>query len=127
MIKWGNFANFQESEFNCNCCGKGGDMMDEDFLGKLQELRSRVGFACRVNSGWRCEAHNVMSGGHKTSAHLSGNAADLGVGRDKAREVIKVAIELGLSVGIDQKGESRFVHIDNKPRSGGHPALWSYA
>tara|TARA_R100000656_G_scaffold33835_1_gene29085 strand:- start:673 stop:1056 length:384 start_codon:yes stop_codon:yes gene_type:complete len=127
MPNWADFINFQESEFNCHCCGRGGDKMDEDFLAKLQELRSRVGFACRINSGWRCKSHNVMSGGFKTSAHLTGNAADLGVDRGQAREVIKVAIELGLSVGIAQKGDSRFVHIDNKPRSGGHPALWSYA
>jgi uncharacterized protein YcbK (DUF882 family) len=131
VLNWEKYINFSQSEFDCKCCGKLGEKMDPEFLDKIQELRTRVGFACKVNSGVRCEVNNLMSNGHKSSAHLTGNACDLGVSHSKAREVIKIAIELGLSVGVSQNGKTgkagRFIHLDNKPRSSGEPALFSYA
>ena len=128
MLNWDKYINFSKSEFDCKCCGKLGEKMDPDFLEKVQELRTTVGFACRVNSGLRCELNNIASGGHPTSAHLTGHACDLGVAQFKAREVIKVAITLGLSVGVSQNGKTgHFIHLDDKRRSSGEPALFSYS
>ena len=101
--------------------------MDEHFMVKLQQLRDVCGFALPVNSGYRCAQKNIDCGGHLTSGHLTGEAADLRCDRDRARVVIKKAIEMGFSVGIQQKVEGRFVHVDTKLRKSGKANLWSYA
>ena len=111
---------------NCAHCGGVSDM-NEHFMMKLQQLRDACGFALPVNSGFRCAQKNIDCKGHTGSAHLTGEGADLRVDRDKARLVIQKAIEMGFSVGIQQKGKSRFVHVDTKIRRSGKANLWSYA
>ena len=111
---------------NCAHCGGLSDM-DEFFMIKLQQLRDACGFPLQVNSGYRCNGKNIDVKGHKTSGHLSGEAADLRCDRDRARVVIAKAIEMGFSVGIQQKGKGRFVHVDTKKRVSGEANLWSYA
>jgi len=111
---------------NCPHCGGVSDM-NEHFMMKLQQLRDACGFALPVNSGFRCAQKNIDCKGHTGSAHLTGEGADLRVDRDKARLVIQKAIEMGFSVGIQQKGKSRFVHVDTKIRRSGKANLWSYA
>ena len=101
--------------------------MNEHFMMKLQQHRDACGFALPVNSGFRCAQKNIDCKGHTGSAHLTGEGADLRVDRDKARIVIQKAIEMGFSVGIQQKGKSRFVHVDTKIRKSGKANLWSYA
>jgi len=128
-----NFKNviksFTFDEMACKNCGHCGGVsdMDEDFMMKLQNLRDACGFALPVNSGFRCAQKNIDCKGHEGSAHLTGEGADLRVDRDKARVVIQKAIEMGFSVGIQQKGSSRFVHVDTKIRRSGKANLWSYA
>ena len=70
---------------------------------------------------------NIDCKGHTGSAHLTGEGADLRVDRDRARIVIQKAIEMGFSVGIQQRGNSRFIHVDTKIRKSGKANLWSYA
>ena len=111
---------------DCSHCGGVSDM-NEHFMMKLQQLRDACGFALPVNSGFRCAQKNIDCKGHTGSAHLTGEGADLRVDRDKARIVIQKAIEMGFSVGIQQKGTSRFVHVDTKIRKSGKANLWSYA
>jgi len=111
---------------DCSHCGGVSDM-NEHFMMKLQSLRDACGFALPVNSGFRCAQKNIDCKGHTGSAHLTGEGADLRVERDKARIVIQKAIEMGFSVGIQQKGSSRFVHVDTKIRKSGKANLWSYA
>ena len=111
---------------DCSHCGGVSDM-NEHFMMKLQQLRDACGFALPVNSGFRCAQKNIDCKGHTGSAHLTGEGADLRVERDKARIVIQKAIEMGFSVGIQQKGSSRFVHVDTKIRKSGKANLWSYA
>ncbi len=115
---------------NCPHCGGVSDM-NEDFMMRLQQLRDACNFPLHINSGYRCEKKNIDCGGHPTSGHLDSGegaqAADLRVERDQARVVIQKAIEMGFSVGIAQKGKSRFVHVDTKPRKSGKANLWSYA
>ena len=128
-----NFKNsiksFTFDEMACGGCPHcGGESnMDEHFMVKLQELRDTCGFALPVNSGYRCAQKNIDCGGHLTSGHLTGEAADLRCDRDRARIVIQKAIEMGFSVGIQQKGEGRYVHVDTKLRKSGKANLWSYA
>ena len=116
---------------NCPHCGGISDM-NEDFMMKLQQLRDACNFPLHVNSGYRCNGKNIDVKGHPNSGHLDQDgqgsmAADLRVERDQARVVIQKAIEMGFSVGIQQKGKNRFVHVDTKPRRSGKANLWSYA
>tara|TARA_Y100001951_G_C11101159_1_gene162125 strand:- start:61 stop:453 length:393 start_codon:yes stop_codon:yes gene_type:complete len=111
---------------NCAHCGGVSDM-NEHFMMKLQQLRDACGFALPVNSGFRCAQKNIDCKGHTGSAHLTGEGADLRVDRDRARIVIQKAIEMGFSVGIQQRGNSRYVHVDTKIRKSGKANLWSYA
>ena len=125
--------NFSPNEMACKNCSCGGEShMNEEFMVKLQELRDARGFALPVNSGFRCSVKNKRVNGHPTSGHLDQDgkgamAADLKCDRDRARIVIQKAIEMGFSVGIQQRGESRYVHVDSKIRKSGKPNLWSYA
>ena len=118
--------NFNQDEMACKC-GCNVSAMLEEFMIKLQDLRDKCGFGLPINSGYRCAQKNIDCGGHLTSGHLTGEAADLRCDRDRARIVIQKAIEMGFSVGIQQKGEGRFVHVDTKKRHSGNPNLWSYA
>jgi uncharacterized protein YcbK (DUF882 family) len=111
---------------NCPHCGGISDM-NEDFMMKLQQLRDSCNFPLHVNSGFRCAQKNIDCGGHENSAHLTGEGSDLRCERNQARVVIQKAIEMGFSVGISQKGSSRYVHVDSKLRKSGNPNLWSYA
>ena len=111
---------------NCRHCGGVSDM-NEHFMMKLQNLRDSCKFPLPVNSGFRCAQKNIDCNGHVGSAHLTGEGADLRVDRDKARVVIQKAIEMGFSVGIQQRGNSRFIHVDTKIRKSGKANLWSYA
>ena len=111
---------------NCRHCVGVSDM-NEHFMMKLQNLRDSCKFPLPVNSGFRCAQKNIDCNGHVGSAHLTGEGADLRVDRDKARVVIQKAIEMGFSVGIQQRGNSRFIHVDTKIRKSGKANLWSYA
>jgi len=116
---------------NCPHCGGLSDM-NEDFMMKLQQLRDACGFALPVNSGFRCLQKNKDCGGHPSSGHMDQNgqgamASDLRVERDQARIVVMKAIEMGFSVGVAQKGASRYIHVDTKPRKSGKANFWSYA
>jgi uncharacterized protein YcbK (DUF882 family) len=68
---------FRESEFNCKCCGKGGDKMDKRLLKLLDAIRGRLGAPIVVVSGYRCVAHNTKVGGAKNSYHTRGMAVDI--------------------------------------------------
>ena len=118
--------NFSQDECSCHC-GCGLWKMNAGFMRKVQKLRDICGFALPINSGIRCESHNLAIKGHPTSAHLTGEGIDIRVDREKARIVIKNAIELGFEgVGIAQQGEGRFVHLDDKKRKNGK-AVWTYS
>jgi len=130
MIDWNDYPNFTEKEFLCQCgCGRAD--MDQDFIDRLQAMRSSVGFALRVTSGFRCPDHNErVSSSGRTGAHTTGKAADIHVWGEDAHTVLKQAMTLFTGVGVAQKGatQSRFIHVDSikpgqdKPR----PTVWSY-
>ena len=62
-------------------------------------------------------------------AHASGRAVDIGVRGDRALKVIEVALKHGMTgIGVNQKGGSRFIHLDDLEASGKfhRPTIWSY-
>lgn len=69
--------NFHLSEFRCPCCGLGDDIVSQDLINALQNVRDNWGREMVVNSGYRCAKHNSDIGGAPGSAHLTGQAADI--------------------------------------------------
>lgn len=135
MPFWNPFSNksvewqyFKRSEFACKHCGR--NLIQDDFITLLDKLRKRVGFALTVNSGYRCPIYNnQVSTTGLTGPHTTGNAADFGVHRKHAYIVIREALALGFTgIGVDQKGDSRFIHLDTltEPEHSPRPTVWSY-
>jgi uncharacterized protein YcbK (DUF882 family) len=96
--------------------------MDGEFMGRLEDLRVKVGRALYISSGYRCMEHNRAVGGSSRSFHVVGRAADIVCENSEERyELVGAAIRLGLGgIGVDKM----FVHVDNRrsqPRK-----IWTY-
>lgn len=113
--------NFRSEEFECPCCGKA--HMEERFLELLQQLRTILNKPMKINSGYRCENHNLNVGGRRTSQHLIGNAIDcstVGWTSSEFYFLIKEAQRLGFKgIGIAKS----YVHLDARES---RPKMWVY-
>ena|SRR5688572_33105266 len=122
------WTNFDLDEFKCKHCGE--NKINPRFIDKLQALRDRVGFPLTVTSGYRCPEHNkAVSSTGTTGPHTTGRAVDLGVSRYQAYRVLEEAFKLGFTgIGVNQKGGSRFIHLDDlkEPDHAPRPTVWSY-
>jgi uncharacterized protein YcbK (DUF882 family) len=111
--------HFIESEFRCPCCL---DIKCHPLLiVGLEELREKIGKPIKINSGYRCPAHNAKVGGKPTSLHLQGHAADIAVRGMTGDDLYQIAKTIkgfaGLGVG------ARFLHVDVGP---GPRRTWRY-
>ncbi len=68
--------NFKVAEFACHC-GCGYNVIDQRVMNMAQTIREAVGVPIHVNSGCRCDKHNLAVGGVTGSFHTKGLAADL--------------------------------------------------
>lgn len=120
-MNWSNIQHFKESEFKCHCgCGRAD--MDQQFIERLDMVRGKLGFPISINSGYRCPAHNdKVSSTGRTGPHTTGKAADLGLSYTGARKALTTLSEVFNGIGLQQKGESRFVHVDAL-----EPRIWTY-
>ena len=122
-----NWRHFKIAEFSCSHCGI--NLIDHAFVTELDELRHRLGFALEITSGYRCPTHNSkVSSTGLTGPHTTGRAVDIGVARTRAYEVLQTALLMNFTgIGVQQKGSSRFIHLDNLPNAPGQPrpTLWS--
>jgi zinc D-Ala-D-Ala carboxypeptidase len=119
---------FTRAEFRCKHCAI--ERMDDEFLRLLDELRHRCGFPLPVTSGYRCPVHNQrVSSTGPDGPHTWGRAADLGVSRHRAYDVLRHALALGFTgIGVQQKGPTRFIHLDTltEQEAAPRPTVWSY-
>ena len=115
---------FTEDELKCSHCGY--NMMKADFMDRVIELRRALDFPFVVTSAYRCPVHNSnVSSTGATGPHTTGRAIDIGVSRERAYELIKLAIMSGFTgIGVNQKGNGRFIHLDDLIN--GRPTVWSY-
>jgi len=112
--------NFSIKEFNCKCgCEMPSDVLVNitKLANQLQYVRDNVAMPIKINSAYRCEAHNKSVGGSKTSQHLLGKAADITIQSLKPAEVyalIEELIDMGhmLQGGLGLYEEKGFVHYD---------------
>lgn len=111
--------HFNSSEFDCKgkgCCDS--TQVDPALLELLEKIRGHFGCPVRINSGYRCKAHNTKIGGSKTSYHMRGMAADIRVPGLAPREVAAYAEALKIpGIGLYETDEDgHFVHIDVRPK-----------
>lgn len=102
---------FTRGELACKHCGD--CYVDPSSLMALDELRFRLGFPLRVNSGYRCPIHNERVGGARHSFHTRGKAFDLWLPSDPQRTFVAfMAARVGFSgIGVYR----HFLHVDTGP------------
>ena len=114
---------------------------DARFMDSLVALREKCGFGFPVTSYYRHADANNLDLTHpiekrkyekskKFGSHSTGKAIDLGLDRERAYIVLKTAMDMGVftGIGVNQKGESRFIHLDTCLAQDGfaRPTIWSY-
>ncbi len=103
--------NFSRNEFSCSC-GCGQNAIQLELVAKLQIARNEFG-PITITSGVRCGEHNQRVGGHKTSSHLNGWAADLHCFHSTYRFQLVEALRMA---GFSRFGMAiSFIHVDCDP------------
>jgi len=120
---------FSVEEMSCHC-GCGAKDMDTSFMVKLELARGRAGFPWPVSSGFRCKEWDAAIGSGN-GMHTKGKAVDIIAHGNKAKEIVRLALETGFSgIGLMQHGphEKRFVHLDTGTNSEKRPRpyIWTY-
>lgn len=121
--RW-RWPNFTPAEFACSCCGV--VRVSEDFMDRLQSVRTRSAVPMPVSSGYRCPAHNSnFSSTGDSGPHTTGRAVDIAVSHESAFVVLDLALDAGFTgIGVNQKGTGRFLHLDDLENN--RPRIWSY-
>lgn len=123
MMDW---PYFSRDELKCKC-GCGRMEMQDSFMQKIVDMRREEGFPLVVTSAYRCPEHNdrVSSTG-LSGPHTTGRAIDIAISRNEAYRLLDAAYRYRMAgIGISQKGDNRFIHLDDLttlPR----PTIWSY-
>ena len=95
----------------------------------LEAIRIKCGFPFTITSAYRDPTHPIEAKKSKPGSHASGRAVDIAVRGDKAVKLIQVAFGFGITgIGVQQKGGSRFIHLDDLRLEDGfaRPNIWSY-
>lgn len=116
--------HFRKEELYCRCGCK--LLPKQDFMDKVEALRVKLGFPFQVTSAARCPEYNAkVSSTGLTGPHTTGRAIDIGIRGKDALRLVHAALEAGFTgIGVQQKGLSRFIHIDDLQE--GRPTIWSY-
>lgn len=117
---------FTKSEFACKHCQKQIEM-DSNLISFLYDVRKTINLPIIINSGYRCEEHNLKVGGAKNSQHVLGLAADWKIKGFKGKDLERIAIanSKGRVGGIGRSDYTNYVHTDTRPNLI-HLAKWCY-
>jgi len=119
---------FPAHELQCNC-GCGTNEFSPHTLERLNNLRRTYGKPIILNSAYRCPEYNTKMG--YTQTHASGQAVDIRIQRKDAMKLLPLIFRAGFTgLGINQKGNTRFIHIDDLPEilpKQPRPHIWSYS
>ena len=128
---WHRYPNFSKREFDCKATGN--NEMDHDFMERLQKLRSAVGRPMRISSGYRDPSHPIEARKVIPGAHSTGKACDIACLGVDAYQIVALAHQFGFTgIGVQQKGDERFIHLDTLTPSEAselgvnRPWIWSY-
>ncbi len=109
--------HFAREEFACPCCGQA--PIAQTLASALEGLRGIVGVAIRINSGYRCEAHNKAIGGEPHSKHCQGIAADISA-ECGWRKLYEAALRIPAisdgGIGLYPDSGLGFIHVDVRPQ-----------
>lgn len=151
---WERLRSFKPAEFDNGVPGNGIKHMQASFMFKLDTLRAILNRPMSPSSGHRTPEHNqAVSNTGPNGPHTTGRAADFPchgatthamlhavcltavveagyLTEAQAKSCLKdiVAKNLGFTgIGLNQKGDARFIHLDdlqapNFPR----PGVWTY-
>ena len=119
---------FSKEEMTCKC-GCGQEAMNIEFMGMLDDLREYYGKPMIVTSGYRCPEHPVEARKKRRGAHTYGRAVDIAVSGSETHDFLKHVFEQDKfhRIGVAQKGEGRFIHLDNMIGAEGFPTPWVYS
>lgn len=110
-------TNFQAKEFDCQCGKCPETLIDLDHVAKLQKLRDDMGASIKLNSAYRCPAHNKAVGGENNSIHMKGQATDIVISGMTPNEVADSCEH------FDGLGRyDTFTHVDSR----GSKARWDF-
>ena len=96
---------------------------------RLQNLRMAYGRPMKITSGYRDKSHPIEAKKSEPGAHSTGHACDVAVRGYDALRLVQLAIVHGFTgIGVQQKGDVRFIHLDDLKDSDGftRPTIWSY-
>lgn len=124
-MDWSKYPNFSEGEFKCSHTGLCD--MDEAFMEILQDIRSEYGKPMVITSGYRHETHPIEARKNKPGEHTLGACADVLIQGGDAVELLSIALDFGISrIGVNQKGNGRFLHLGIGGKGLPNPWIWSY-
>ena len=126
MLDWSVYAPyFKKEEFDCKHTGK--NEMKAVFMDKLLRVRKRYNKPMWITSGHRDPTHPIEARKASPGAHCTGRACDVAVQGADALELLKIAIEEGMTgIGVQQTGSGRFIHLDDLTLGWPRPTIWSY-
>ena len=124
-MNWDLYPNFQASEFACSHTAT--NNMRPEFLELLQAIRTEYGKSMVISSGYRDKTHPQEIDKKTGGAHTLGLACDIPVRGEDAILLLGICIKKGIRrIGICQKGDNRYLHIDIADRYGFPKSIWSY-
>jgi len=122
--------HFQKSEFECKCNKDHEQIIDIRLVQGLEYIRGLVKKPIKINSGYRCGAHNAtVKNADPKSKHIYGIAADIVIPGFDVRRYLKIMAILK-GKGFNGFGiflyEGSRMHIDLRPESECYlgTALW---
>ncbi len=85
-------------EFRCRCESKlcHYTLVSKKLLNAYNLVRLELGVPLTINSGFRCQGHNIKKGGSDTSSHTTGFAIDISfenLTKKQIKKLIRVADE----------------------------------
>lgn len=122
------FKHFNYDEFDSPLQQGSGQLMQDEFLQRLDHARDIAGIPFKITSGFRIDQdiERLLKQGYKVSknsSHLKGWAADIATPSSQHRyKIIEALLEAGFNrIGIAES----FVHVDSDPDK---PAevIWTY-
>lgn len=125
------YPNFSYDEI-CDREGHG-LWIDELAMDALQKMRTDLGFALTITSGYRSPLHSVEAAKEAPGTHTYGVAFDISCRGSFAYRILHAALEIGFTgIGVKQTGPraDRFLHIDMMNSTLNpdllRPTIWSY-
>ena len=111
---------FTESEFN------NFEMMDENLLSMLDDLREAYGHPIKLTSTYRSPDHPIEAKKSKPGEHAYGAAVDIAcVGGEATYKLVKAAMDVGFTrIGISRK--NNFVHVGIGYPDAPPVTIWTY-